>query len=117
MIIDHQLDLKPALHVSATEATEHLVSVALPKGLYTLAPGISDDRHGFEAIGGMGRALEGAVLLARCHLALIKCVGTLPKSRPSVVPWLRFVCHVSFVQAVLASLVLGAFGIGAGLRR
>eukprot|EP00435_Cladocopium_sp_Y103_P038267 s1028_g10.t1 len=35
----HQLDLKAAVHVSAsTDATEHLVSVALPRGLYTLVP-------------------------------------------------------------------------------
>ncbi|CAK9094785.1 Uncharacterized protein SCF082_LOCUS44537 [Durusdinium trenchii] len=34
----HQLDLKAPIHVSASEASEHLISVALPKGLYTVAP-------------------------------------------------------------------------------
>ncbi|CAL1161074.1 unnamed protein product [Cladocopium goreaui] len=35
----HQLDLKAAVHVSAsTSHAEHLVSVALPRGLYTLVP-------------------------------------------------------------------------------
>ncbi|CAE7202442.1 unnamed protein product [Symbiodinium natans] len=36
----HQLDLRPPVHVSASSAgcKEHLVSVALPRGLYTLIP-------------------------------------------------------------------------------
>lgn len=34
----HQLDLKAAVHVSASTGGEHLVSVALPRGLYTLVP-------------------------------------------------------------------------------
>lgn len=33
-----QLDLKAPIHVSASEASEHLISVALPKGLYTVVP-------------------------------------------------------------------------------
>ncbi|CAJ1355195.1 unnamed protein product [Effrenium voratum] len=34
----HQLDLRPPVHVSATPGCEHLVSVALPRGLYTVVP-------------------------------------------------------------------------------
>ena len=36
----HQLDLRPPVHVSATPGCEHLVSVALPRGLYTVVLGL-----------------------------------------------------------------------------
>lgn len=49
----HQLDLRPPVHVSASSpgCKEHLVSVALPRGLYTLIPFSSHvvlDRQGVQ---------------------------------------------------------------------